>query len=728
MIDLLLQAGADINSINSWKYTPIITALLKDHYDCLIKLTNYAGIDVNCQDDSGMTLVANCIVKFEQSSLEFTRLLIDQRNANPNICDFRGNNCLHILAAIDPDLKVHNNYVSYQQFKAERLELKQMYASFFNLLISGGVEINEPNAAMHTPLIIALQKGNDAFIELLLQLDHLDLKSTPDNKTTILHYCGPLIAMKKGPEFMRVIINKMGSVVDTSEIVNDEGMNHFLNLVQSFTEAIFPHENKSIRCKQNVLNALISHQTNQFSQNLQVPVHPNAMSLNELQAALSKKTSKVNNANELRNNRFISIINIFNELGYDFSHRVATIKKECEDVRAKIEHHDNYNLSMYNMNYSHNMRVDVFTEKEAEEKPADVIVNQHAQSTLLHLLIKNTKLTVFQYVVELLQQKGIYAPNEMNYFGETLWHYFNSNVLHADTIVRYIHELGEDPNIPDANGNYPLILLVESSNVDLVRLLTTLGADINVINSNGTSALIYYTKKRDKQQVHHLVAHGCDINIVDRQGCNALHWAINNNNGSSDATLDLEEFLISNHINVNAYDNQRRNPFHYFFVKLDNIEVNAVDDNIELLQDLLIFPEIEIDNPDEYGRTPLSYAVQRGAYLCVSTLIHRKCDDTRVDMFGNTLFNIALINKHIDVAISLMQKLLTINPDVYIVDYQLMALWKQQEADRLRPMDVEVGMKEIRAKSEAKVFKHHQRNNQRISMRSSFVKHASGKT
>lgn len=35
MIDLLVTAGADINSVNSWNMTPITITLLKNHFRCV---------------------------------------------------------------------------------------------------------------------------------------------------------------------------------------------------------------------------------------------------------------------------------------------------------------------------------------------------------------------------------------------------------------------------------------------------------------------------------------------------------------------------------------------------------------------------------------------------------------------------------------------------------------------------------------------------------------------
>jgi len=58
---MLLKAGAEINSENSWKLTPINIALLKNHTGVLKKFLEYPDINVNGKDDTGWTLLSNSI-------------------------------------------------------------------------------------------------------------------------------------------------------------------------------------------------------------------------------------------------------------------------------------------------------------------------------------------------------------------------------------------------------------------------------------------------------------------------------------------------------------------------------------------------------------------------------------------------------------------------------------------------------------------------------------------
>ena len=51
MIDLLLTAGADPNSSNSWKLSPTAVALLKSYFSCLRRMLDDPRTNVDCVDN-----------------------------------------------------------------------------------------------------------------------------------------------------------------------------------------------------------------------------------------------------------------------------------------------------------------------------------------------------------------------------------------------------------------------------------------------------------------------------------------------------------------------------------------------------------------------------------------------------------------------------------------------------------------------------------------------------
>ncbi len=75
-IELLIQAGADVNATNSWKITPINIAMLKNHQGCVKLLLDQPNVDVNGKDEKGRTLLHLALVSLNEESFEFIKYLL----------------------------------------------------------------------------------------------------------------------------------------------------------------------------------------------------------------------------------------------------------------------------------------------------------------------------------------------------------------------------------------------------------------------------------------------------------------------------------------------------------------------------------------------------------------------------------------------------------------------------------------------------------------------------
>lgn len=101
IMELLLKTGADVNSQNSWKISPINIAMLKNHNGCVKRFLEEPNVDVNGKDDKGRTLIMLALSALDDDSFEFISFLL-KKGADPNIADLNGSTSLHYIARYQP--------------------------------------------------------------------------------------------------------------------------------------------------------------------------------------------------------------------------------------------------------------------------------------------------------------------------------------------------------------------------------------------------------------------------------------------------------------------------------------------------------------------------------------------------------------------------------------------------------------------------------------------------
>ena len=105
-------------------------------------------------------------------------------------------------------------------------------------------------------------------------------------------------------------------------------------------------------------------------------------------------------------------------------------------------------------------------------------------------------------------------------------------------IAKKLLDLGVDVNIPDRNGNTPLMHAALSIDTDLVTRLINMGANLNAVNKKGESALIHvcsmfalndiYDPKYLQKLAQHallLIEKGANVHIKDEYSRNAMDYA-----------------------------------------------------------------------------------------------------------------------------------------------------------------------------------------------------------
>ena len=176
--------------------------------------------------------------------------------------------------------------------------------------------------------------------------------------------------------------------------------------------------------------------------------------------------------------------------------------------------------------------------------------------------------------------------------------------------------------IVDKELNFPLLLAVKNRNLELTRLL---------------------------------LSHGADINQLDSKGRTVLHHAVEQTDPNMDET-GMEDLLIEYSANPNMIDHRGGSALHYAFVKMGNFTQSSRIDPIESVSTLCSFMGIKLDIEDEWGKTPLHYAAQRGSTMSTVMLLSRGAELDAKDTYGNTPLSVAFLYGHLEYSIMLLEK------------------------------------------------------------------------
>ena len=230
--------------------------------------------------------------------------------------------------------------------------------------------------------------------------------------------------------------------------------------------------------------------------------------------------------------------------------------------------------------------------------------------------------------------------------------------------------LGENPDLPNKQKQFPVIRVSQSGGSDLLHLMVSFKCNLNVLDSENNNPLLLFAKRRDTQSCEYLLRNGARIDTLDRHKRNALHWSLNMASPENSNNFDLEETLLKAGVDLNQRDQDGKTPVSYLFVKMKDPYVNSKMDPIEIFSYLLSTKKVDLENMDSQGNRLIHYCAQRGAYLCMLYLLKRKVDVNAKNHHNNSALNISILNSQNDVAIILLQNDARVNESVQIVDYE----------------------------------------------------------
>lgn len=224
-IELLLKAGADVNSQNSWKISPINIAMLKNHHGCVKRFLEEPNVDVNGKDDKGRTLIMLALCSLDDESHDFISFLL-KKGADPNIADLQGLASLHYIAKYQPKNHDDNNRPSKIVYRRQ-IEIQKKVAQ---LLIQNGADLSLKNKDNHTAFSLCLQMDNAPLLEFLK--DKVSLNKEPD----LLFAFNEKIFNVEYQHILESLIKNDPPTKETMNILDPNGLTPFLAYIKSFTQ------------------------------------------------------------------------------------------------------------------------------------------------------------------------------------------------------------------------------------------------------------------------------------------------------------------------------------------------------------------------------------------------------------------------------------------------------------------------------------------------------------
>jgi ankyrin repeat protein len=191
--------------------------------------------------------------------------------------------------------------------------------------------------------------------------------------------------------------------------------------------------------------------------------------------------------------------------------------------------------------------------------------------------------------------------------------------------------------VQQAKKNRALFEAVKKANVQKVKLLLAEGADVNGKDPNGETALNLAVGGGHKDMVALLIEKGADINGKGRYDAAPLH------NAAWDGNKEIAELLIDKGADVNilqnyAYGTHCWTPLH-----------SACYRGHADVAELLVANGADVNAKDEWGDTPLDYAIDNDDSDIMNILIAKGADVNAKDDRGQTALHRMLdVRRHSD--------------------------------------------------------------------------------
>ena len=636
LVILLLENGANVNPVDMGGDTPLHVACTHSNDPRMFETLLRYGADENIQNHGGQT--ASDLLQNHQN-LQLRNILVEtrrqinseqismdslsrQRNISDNVMGFRvkkylrktgGNKKIKLIGGTpDDDLlkAVINNDYAGEGFYVNDALLDKL-----KIAIESGANVNVQTSRGYSPLIFLAKSDvtepNIEMVDLLLR-NGANPNLQDRGGETALHW-----ASTRG--FLEMVEKLLESENIDINITNIDGRNALHSIFDDEEELFYPDNVEPI------MKLLIEKGIN----------------INETDD--SGKTALHLAAEQ---NRGVAIGVLLragadeNIKTYDYHPAGQTAYELAENIRNRIELRRRRRLL-------HMLGVEQVIVEGDEDDDNNPWVYEPLALNAFHKFHRERAQAAINnvYLAQEAENEDSYLNSLPDELEEGIRNMFGGSNADGD--------LAED--VANDAATHDLLDALRNNDLEQMRIAIESGADVNMQWSHGRTALIHLADSDENEidvygspnysrrsrhgpnieMVDLLLNNNADPNLQDSDGDTALNWA------TARGYLEVVEKLLENeNIEINKANFLGRNALHIIFTEWFEEDEPNGGDNAEPIMKLLIEKGININEPDNSGKTPLHLAAEQNNSLGVGILLRAGADEN-IKTDGQTAYELA---------------------------------------------------------------------------------------